>query len=292
MISFKKDNTPKVIRSFDTVETEATDWIKCPGCRSLIYKKHLSENWQICPKCNHHLRMNAKEWLELLSDEKSFKPMHEDMKTMDILSFTDQDSYADRINKAEKKAFFSEAIQIGLARIENQPVALGIMDFLFIGGSMGVVVGEKIVQLAETAQKKNLPLIILSASGGARMQEGMFSLLQMARTAGAIGRFQNNHGLYISVLTHPTTGGVSASYAFLGDVIISEPQALIGFAGARVIEQTTRQKLPPRFQTAEFLLECGQIDKIVERKHMKRVISRIISFYMEGHSHPKRRSKS
>jgi acetyl-CoA carboxylase carboxyl transferase subunit beta len=284
MISFKNNNnTPKIVSPSASMEAEAKDWIKCPSCRSLLYSKHLKENLQVCPKCSHHFRLNALEWMELLLDDNSFKPFHTDMTALDILEFSDQDSYADRITKATQKASFNEAIQVGTAQIESQPLAFGVMDFQFIGGSMGVVVGEKIVRLAEKAQEEHLPLLIISASGGARMQEGMFSLIQMARTAGAIGRFQKNQGLYLSLLTHPTTGGVSASFAFLGDIILSEPQALIGFAGARVIEQTTRQKLPPRFQTAEFLLEHGQIDKIVERKFMKRVIGRILSFYYEGH---------
>lgn len=284
MISFKNtDNTPKIVSAPPTLEAEAKDWIKCPSCRSLLYNKHLKENLQVCPKCSYHFRLSALEWIDLLLDENTFHPMMEDMCTLDILEFSDQDSYPERIKKASKKASFNEAIQVGTAQIESQPLAFGVMDFQFIGGSMGVVVGEKIVRLAEKALQDKLPLLILSASGGARMQEGMFSLIQMARTSGAIGRYQKEQGLYISLLTHPTTGGVSASFAFLGDIIISEPQALIGFAGARVIEQTTRQKLPPRFQTAEFLMEHGQIDKIVERKFMKRVIGRILSFYSEGH---------
>lgn len=284
MISFKNtNNTPKIVSSSPTLEAEAKDWIKCPSCRSLLYIKHLKENLQVCPKCSYHFRLSALEWIDLLLDENSFHPIMEDMCALDILEFSDQDSYADRISKAAKKASFTEAIQVGTAQIESQAIAFGVMDFQFIGGSMGVVVGEKIVRLAEKALQESLPLLIVSASGGARMQEGMFSLIQMARTAGAIGRYQKEHGLYLSLLTHPTTGGVSASFAFLGDIILSEPQALIGFAGARVIEQTTRQKLPPRFQTAEFLMEHGQIDKIVERKFMKRVIGRILSFYAEGH---------
>ncbi len=284
MISFKKNNTPKIVKPGPNLEAEARDWTKCPGCRALLYNKHLSENYQICPKCNHHFRLNSREWLRLLSDEGSFCPLFEEFEAEDILEFTDNETYVERIKKACKKTNANEAIQTGTCTIEGHKIAIGVMNFHFIGGSMGVVVGEKIVRLTTLATEQKLPLLILSASGGARMQEGMFSLLQMARTAGAIGRFQKENGLYLSLLTHPTTGGVSASYAFLGDVIIAEPQALIGFAGARVIEQTTRQKLPPRFQTAEFLVEHGQIDKIVERKVMKKVIARILSFYQEGWS--------
>ncbi len=285
MISFKNNNTPKIVKKNPGLEADAKDWIKCPSCRSLLYEKHLNENLKVCPRCAHHFRMSASEWISLLADQDSYRILFDDMTALDVLTFTDQETYADRISKAYGKSLFNEAIQTGTCSVEGNPLALAVMDFQFIGGSMGVVVGEKIVNLAELASEEEIPLLILSASGGARMQEGMFSLIQMARTSGAIGRFQEKKGLFISLLTHPTTGGVSASFAFLGDIIISEPQALIGFAGARVIEQTTRQKLPPGFQTAEFLLEKGQIDKIVERKIMKKVIGRLLSFYKEGHLH-------
>jgi len=224
--------------------------------------------------------MTALERIELLLDPDSFFEMFSDMESFDILGFDDsKKSYSQKLQEAEQKTGLKEAIITGEGLIDGHKVCIGVMEFDFIGGSMGIVVGEKVFRLAEYANEHNLPLIIVSASGGARMQEGMFSLMQMARTSAAIGKFRNNNGLYISVLTNPTTGGVSASFSFLGDIIIAEPKALIGFAGARVIEQTTKQKLPPRFQTAEFLLDHGLIDKIVERKFLKKMLSKILTFY-------------
>ena len=280
MISFNRSNKPTIIREQETIKT--SDWVKCPSCKSITYQKQLEENMQICPKCNFYFKMNAKQRISLLLDEGTFQEINPDLKSFDILGFEDTKSYAKRLEDSMQKTSLNEAILTGKASVENNPLAIGIMEFEFVGGSMGVVVGEKIVRLAEYAHKENLPLLIISSSGGARMQEGMFSLLQMARTSGAIGRFQQNNGLYISLLTNPTTGGVSASFAFLGDIILAEPGATIGFAGARVIEQTTRQKLPPKFQTSEFILDHGQIDKIVERKHIRRLLGRILTFYKRG----------
>lgn len=286
MIPFNRNNEPKVIKSWNPEPTNSPEWVKCSNCKSIIYLKQLNENLNICPKCNYYFKITAKERLALLLDKDTFHELFSDLKSLDILSFDDgKKSYAQKIKESMEKTGLNEAIITGEGFLEGCKVAIGVMEFDFIGGSMGVIVGEKVLSLAEYAIDKKLPLIIVSASGGARMQEGMFSLMQMARTSGAIGKFRNNGGLYISILTNPTTGGVSASFSFLGDIIISEPNALIGFAGARVIEQTTKQKLPPKFQTAESLLEHGFIDKIVERKFLKRMIGRILSFYERGYKY-------
>ncbi len=280
MIPFNRNNEPKIIRPWNPVPTDSPEWLKCTNCKTLIYTKQLKENLNICPKCNYYFKMTARERIDLLLDPNSFFEMFSDMESYDILGFDDgKKSYSQKLKEAEQKTGLKEAIITGEGLISGHKVCIGVMEFDFIGGSMGIVVGEKVFRLAEHATEKNLPLIIVSASGGARMQEGMFSLMQMARTSAAIGKFKNNNGLYISILTNPTTGGVSASFSFLGDIIIAEPNALIGFAGARVIEQTTKQKLPPRFQTAEFLLEHGFIDKIVERKFLKKMLSKILTFY-------------
>lgn len=281
MISFNKANTPKIVKPQEK-NHDNPDWIKCPSCRSLQYAKQLEENLSVCPKCNHYFKLTASRRIEVLLDDGTFEETNADLSSFDILGFSDTKPYTIRLEEGIKKTHHLEAIITGLGKIEGNTVALGVMDFEFVGGSMGIVVGEKIVRLADKARLHQVPLIIVSSSGGARMQEGIFSLMQMARTSAAIGKFQENKGLYISILTNPTTGGVSASFAFLGDIIIAEPASIIGFAGARIIEQTTKQKLPPGFQTAEFLLEHGQIDKIVERKNMKKMLARLLQFYSRG----------
>lgn len=280
MISFNRNNEPKIIKPWNPVPTNSPEWLKCSNCKNLIYAKQLKENLNVCPKCNYYFKMSAIERIELLLDLDSFSELFSDMRSFDILGFDDgKKPYSQKLKEAEQKTSLKEAIITGEGLIDRHKVCIGVMEFDFIGGSMGVVVGEKVFRLAEYATEHNLPLIIVSASGGARMQEGMFSLMQMARTSAAIGKFKNNNGLYVSILTNPTTGGVSASFSFLGDIIIAEPNALIGFAGARVIEQTTKQKLPPNFQTAEFLLDHGFIDKTVERKFLKKMLSKILTFY-------------
>lgn len=284
MISFNRGSIPKIIKEQEIIQS--ADWIKCPSCKSITYHKQLDENLQICPKCSYYFKMNSHQRIALLLDDASFQEMDRDLSSHDILGFSDSKPYTKRITDAEEKTNCKEAIITGVGSVEGNKLAIGIMEFEFIGGSMGVVVGEKIVRLAEYAKSENLPMMIVTSSGGARMQEGMFSLMQMARTSGAIGKLQQKGGLYITLLTNPTTGGVSASFAFLGDIILAEPGATIGFAGARVIEQTTRQKLPPKFQTAEFLMDHGQLDKIVERKHIRRLIGRILSFYYRGKTLP------
>lgn len=252
-------------------------WIKCSGCSELLYKKELSRNLYVCPKCNFYFRLSSKERIRITLDRRSFKEEFKDILPTDFLGFKDIKGYSERLKEASKETGISDAFTCGFGKIDDHQVAIGVMDFSFMGGSMGSVVGEKISLLAEKAAELSLPLIIFSASGGARMQEGMISLLQMAKTAAAISSFKNKGGLFISVLTDPTTGGVSASFAFLGDIIIAEPKALIGFAGPRVIEQTIRQRLPDNFQSAEFLLQHGMIDMVTERRDLKKRLSSLLS---------------
>ncbi|MEW6102778.1 MAG: acetyl-CoA carboxylase, carboxyltransferase subunit beta [bacterium] len=254
-------------------------WIKCDGCSTLLYKNELERNLSVCPKCNFHFRLKAKDRIKITIDKKSFKEDFSDISPCDFLRFKDIKPYEERLKSAEKETGLSDAIVCGFGKIDGHPVAIAIMDFSFMGGSMGSVVGEKIALLTEKAIELSSPLIIFSSSGGARMQEGMVSLFQMAKTAGVISVFKKRGGFFISVLTDPTTGGVSASFAFLGDVIIAEPKALIGFAGPRVIEQTIRQRLPDGFQRSEFLLSHGIIDMITERKDLKKRLSSLLSFF-------------
>ncbi len=279
--SFSKKNLPHKSSRLDQTLSEK-NWIKCPKCGILIYEKQLKEQWNVCPKCEYLFRLDSEDRIQLILDEGSFEELFKDIQPRDVLQFSDRISYTNRLQETQEKTGLAEAIRVGTGSIDHQPIAFGVMDFRFIGGSMGMVVGEKIVRITEYAAANSLPLLLISSSGGARMQEGMYSLMQMARTSAAIGRFQKEGGLYFSLLTHPTTGGVSASFAFLGDVIVAEPGALIGFAGPRVIEQTTKQKLPSGFQTSEFLLEHGQIDKIVKRKHLKQWFSTFLLFYYRG----------
>lgn len=251
-------------------------WKKCDSCQNIIYKKEVRQNFDVCPKCGYYSRLSATERIAQLLDKKSFREMFSDLETVDSLSFKDTQKYSLRIKQSRNKTKLTEAVITGTGKIDGRDVVFCVMDFAFMGGSMGSVVGEKIARAAELAIVKKIPLIIVSSSGGARMQEGMLSLMQMAKTSASLAKLKDAGLPYISVLTHPVTGGVSASFAMLGDVIIAEPKALIGFAGPRVIEQTIKQKLPDGFQLSEFLLEHGQIDMIVERKELKKTISRII----------------
>ncbi len=252
-------------------------WVKCNNCKEIVYRKEVERNLQVCPKCNYHFRINARQRLNLLIDGGSFDEIGSEISTSDPLRFRDSRDYTERIKESVSKTGLSEAVITGEARLKGIPVVIAIMDFHFMGGSMGSVVGERITLAAEVALEKKLPLIICSSSGGARMQEGMFSLMQMAKVSAAIGRYKSSGRPYISVLTDPTFGGVSASFAMLGDIIIAEPKSLIGFAGPRVIEQTIKQQLPDDFQRAEFLLEHGLIDMVVDRKHLKETISRLLN---------------
>lgn len=254
-------------------------WIKCKGCSLLLYKNELSRNLYVCSKCNFHFRLPPRERIKITLDKKSFHEEFKDILPTDFLHFKDIKGYGERLKEASKETKLSDAIICGFGKIDGHEVAIGIMDFSFMGGSMGSVVGEKIALLSEKAASLSLPLIIFSASGGARMQEGTISLFQMAKTSAAISSFKKKGGFFISVLTDPTTGGVSASFAFLGDIIIAEPKALIGFAGPRVIEQTIRERLPDNFQTSEFLLSHGMIDMVVERKALKKRLSSLLSLF-------------
>ncbi|MBF8277213.1 MAG: accD [Candidatus Brocadiaceae bacterium] len=254
-------------------------WVRCDGCKGVVYKKTVEERMFVCPDCNHHFRIFSKDRLNFLLDENSFEEFWENMVPCDPLHFKDRITYPERVAAEQKKTGLKEAAIVGQGKIEGKPVMVGITDPSFIMGSMGAVVGEKIARIAEKATELRLPLIIISGSGGgARMQEGVFSLMQMAKTSAAIGRFQDAGGLYISVLTDPSLGGVMASFASLADVTIAEPRALIGFAGPRVIQETIRRSLPKGFQTAEFLLEHGFLDRIVHRQDMRKEISKLLDY--------------
>ena len=251
-------------------------WVKCDECKEIIYKEDLHDNLSVCPNCGKHFRLSARRRIKQIADEGTFKEIGENILTKDPLNF---EGYLKKVESLKEKTKIEEAVKCGTCEIEGQKVVLGVMDGNFLMGSMGSAVGERITLAIETAIKENLPLIMFCVSGGARMQEGIVSLMQMAKTSSAIAKL-NEHGLlYISVLTDPTTGGVTASFASLGDIILAEPKALIGFAGPRVIEQTIKQKLPEGFQRSEFLLEHGFIDKIVERKDMKETLAKLIRLH-------------
>lgn len=258
-------------------KTSTVSSVTCKKCGEIFTEEEMSEHFWVCPHCGNYLMVPPRERVKMIADEKSFSEMFRNLQTKDPLKFPD---YLAKVKGSMKKTGNRDAIVTGVCEIDGRKVALGVFDPAFFMGSMGTVVGEKIVRLSEYAGKKKLPLLIFSASGGARMQEGLFSLMQMARTASAVQKFKDNGGLFISVLTNPTTGGVSASFASLGDISIGEPDALICFAGPRVIEQTIGQKLPEGFQHAEFLEEHGMLDMILERKDQKRVISNILKIHM------------
>ncbi len=257
-------------------------WIKCSDCGEIIYKKELERNLHVCAKCNHHHRITAKQRIALVIDEGTFVEHDAGIEPVDALRFKDLKRYKERLAASQKAITTKDALLCGEGAIGGHTVMVAAFEFGFMGGSMGSVVGEKIARLFETGLEKGMPVVIFSSSGGARMQEGILSLMQMAKTSTAIARFKE-HGLpYLSVLTDPTTGGVSASFAMLGDIILAEPKALIGFAGRRVIEQTIRQNLPDNFQTSEYLLDHGMLDMIVERKDMKGLLSRLLGFVLCG----------
>lgn len=254
-------------------------WIRCDGCKCMVYKKTVEERMFVCPECTYHFRMFSRDRLRLLLDDNSFEEMWSNMQPCDPLNFQDRVTYPERIAAEQQKTGLKEAAIVGKGCINGKEIMIGITEPGFIMGSMGSVVGEKITRLAEKARELNLPLIIISGSGGgARMQEGVFSLMQMAKTSAAMARFQEAGGLYISVLTDPSLGGVMASFASLADITIAEPKALIGFAGPRVIQETIKRSLPKGFQTAEFLLEHGFLDMIVHRQDMKKELSQLINY--------------
>ncbi len=255
-------------------------WTKCNVCKRIVYKKDIVDNLYVCPHCGFHFRLTARKRLELLFDGGKYQELFDNLLSEDPLNFVDRKPYPQRIAESMEKTGEKEAVVVARGEMGNIPVIAAVMEYYFIGGSMGSVVGEKITRAVETALKEKLPLVIVSASGGARMMEGIYSLMQMAKISAALKKFHRAGLPYISVLTDPTTGGVTASYAMLGDVNIAEPQALIGFAGPRVIEQTIRQKLPEGFQRSEFLLEHGMLDMVVHRKELKDTIVRILRLFL------------
>jgi acetyl-CoA carboxylase carboxyl transferase subunit beta len=266
---FRKDKKPLQARDRRDVPGDVFD--KCPGCGEILYRERLTQNHNVCPSCAHHLRITAEEYVELLIDSGTFEELDEGLRAADPLRFRDLKAYRDRIAAAEAKGK-SEALLSGTGELEGMPVAIAVMDFEYIGGSMGSVVGEKIARAGRIALERRIPLIVVSASGGARMQEGIFSLMQMAKTSAVLARLHEAGIPFVSILTNPTTGGVTASYAMLGDVNLAEPGALVGFAGPRVIEETIKQELPKGFQRSEFLLEHGMVDRVVDRRLLKETV--------------------
>jgi acetyl-CoA carboxylase carboxyl transferase subunit beta len=257
-------------------------WTKCPGCTQIIFNKDLKQNLKVCPKCAYHFPLSARERIDQLCPKKTFVELDHDMMAADPLNFHDLKKYKDRLRENIKKSGLNEAIITGIGDIGRHRVGLGVLDFSFMGGSMGSVVGEKISRMVEKAVSKRFPVVIIAVSGGARMQESILSLMQMAKTCAALAKLGENKLPYISVLANPTTGGVTASFAMMGDVNLAEPKALIGFAGPRVIEQTIRQQLPAGFQRAEFLLGHGMVDMVVERKNLKNTIDKLLDYLYKG----------
>ena len=264
-----------------TQEPEEGDglWSKCPECGLVVYVKDLKANASVCAGCGHHHRIDSEERIALIADQDSFEALNEALEPTDPLSFKDRRAYADRLRESQAATGLRDGVVTGLCRVDGLAMALAVMDFRFMGGSMGSVVGEKITRLVEEATARRLPLLIVCASGGARMQEGMLSLMQMAKISGALERHREAELLYMPLLTHPTTGGVTASFAMLGDLILAEPKALIGFAGRRVIEQTLREKLPDNFQTAEYLQDHGFVDTIVPRNQLRSTLASLLRLH-------------
>jgi acetyl-CoA carboxylase carboxyl transferase subunit beta len=253
-------------------------WIKCPGCSQLIYKKDLEESLNVCPKCAHHFRISAAERLRALFDDGEYTEHFPNLVSLDPLQFTDTKPYRERLQKTIEATGLNDAVVVATGRLDGLDVVIAAMEYAFIGGSMGVVVGEKITRAVEMALERKHPVIVISCSGGARMMEGALSLMQMAKVSAALARLDRARLPFVSILTDPTTGGVTASFAMLGDLNIAEPKALIGFAGPRVIEQTIRQKLPEGFQRSEFLVEHGMLDLVVDRRDMKPTLARALRF--------------
>jgi acetyl-CoA carboxylase carboxyl transferase subunit beta len=277
MAWFKKSDSPGSEESRKRPKAAEGLWLKCNHCREIIYRKEVDRNNKVCPKCDYHFPISVQERIALLVDLGSFKEWEADLAPQDPLTFSDSRSYTDRLTAQQEKTGRKDAMVIGEGAINGRRIVLSVFDFGFMGGSMGSVVGEKICRAADRALAARLPMILVTTSGGARMQEGILSLMQMAKTSAAVARLSEAKVPFIALLADPTFGGVTASVAMLGDVIISEPKALIGFAGPRVIEQTIKQQLPEGFQRAEFLLEHGMIDAIVERKHLKETLSTLLS---------------
>ena len=261
------------------VDMDPDLWTKCVHCDAQLLKKDLEDNMMVCPVCDYHFRINAKKRIAQLFDEGSFEELFTDIKPTDPLDFVDTEAYKDRLERAQTKTGLNDAVVTGLATIEGQKLATAIMDFDFMGGSMGSVVGEKVTRIIEKAIELRLPVLAITSSGGARMQESALSLMQMAKTSCAVSRLDDEGLLYINLLTEPTFGGVTASFGMLGDIIVAEQGARIGFAGRRVIEQTIRQKLPSDFQTAEYLMKYGQVDVVAARKDLRKILANILSMH-------------
>ncbi len=274
MAWFRKDKQPLKAEDRRDVPTDVFD--KCEGCGEILYRERLAQNLQVCPTCGYHIRIAAETYVEILLDAGSFEEIDREMASADPLGFEDLKPYTARLDAAESKVGRREAVLAGGGTIEGRSVTLAVMDFRFVGGSMGSVVGEKIARAARAALEREEPLVVVSASGGARMQEGIYSLMQMAKTSAVLARLHEAGLPYISVITDPTTGGVTASHAMLGDVNLAEPGALIGFAGPRVIEETIRQELPEGFQRSEFLLRHGMIDRVVDRRRLRSTVARLL----------------
>ena len=287
MAWFKKD--PLAAAKESKVRMPEGLWIKCEDCKEILSKPELEQNLNVCPRCQRHFRLSARSRVDLLVDSGSFEEWDATLRSLDPLEFKDQKSYVDRLRAARKASAMEEAVLTGTAWIGGHPVSLSVLEFDFMGGSMGSAVGEKVTRSIERALTNRTPFISVTCSGGARMQESVLSLMQMAKTSAALGRLARVCLPYISILTDPTTGGVTASYAMLGDILIAEPKALIGFAGPRVIQDTIRQELPPGFQRSEFLLDHGFLDMIVERKHLRMVLIQLLGYFADaaaeqGHS--------
>jgi acetyl-CoA carboxylase carboxyl transferase subunit beta len=279
MAWFKKSKAPIKAVENKTVQMPEGLWVKCKNCSEIIYAKEIERNLNVCPKCDYHFRISARARIDLVLDKGSFVEMDADIQSTDFLDFKDTKKYKDRIKASLAKAGGGDAVVCGEGSIEGLPVVVSVFDFSFMGGSMGCVVGEKITRAIERGLETRTPVIIFSCSGGARMQESILSLMQMAKTSAALAKLKEAGIPFISVLTDPTTGGVTASFAMLGDINMTEPRALIGFAGPRVIEQTIRQKLPQGFQRSEYLLEHGMVDMIVPRQEMKARLSQVLRIF-------------
>ena len=277
MAWFKRESAELDTSGAKTVRTEGL-WVKCEGCRQIIWKKDLEENLNVCPKCEKHFRIDARKRLALLLDENQYETFDGNLSSTDPLKFVDLKAYSSRLRQAQHDTGLKDAVINAQGKLQGRTVIASVMEYAFIGGSMGAVVGEMITRAVERSLESQTPLIVVSASGGARMMEGVISLMQLAKISAALARLDKAKVPYISVLTDPTTGGVTASFAMLGDLNIAEPGALIGFAGPRVIEQTIRQKLPAGFQRSEFLLEHGMLDAVVPRKELKPYIARALDF--------------
>ena len=274
MAWFRKDKKP--LKAEDRRDMPSDVFDKCAGCGEILYAEKLAQNLQVCPNCGHHFRVPAEKYIDIFLDDGSFEEMDRNIGSADPLGFRDLKPYAERLEAAEAKVGRKEAVLAGTGTLEGMGVTVAVMDFRFIGGSMGSVVGEKIARAGRVALDRKQPLIVVSASGGARMQEGIYSLMQMAKTSAVLARLHEAGLPYIAVLTDPTTGGVTASHAMLGDVNLAEPGALIGFAGPRVIEETIRQELPDGFQRSEFLLEHGMVDRVVDRRKLKSEVATLL----------------